>query len=158
MKFTAEQIAVALNGVVEGNSEVEVSSLAKIEEGKPGSLSFLANPIYTKYIYTTKADIIIVNEDFKPEKPVKATLIRVKNAYSAFTALLEMYQQAKNNKSGISERAVIAATAKVGKNVYIGDFVVIVKVLLLEITQKFMPTPALVIIVKLAAVPPFTTG
>ncbi|HDO06626.1 MAG TPA: UDP-3-O-(3-hydroxymyristoyl)glucosamine N-acyltransferase [Bacteroidetes bacterium] len=125
MKFTAEQIAVALNGVVEGNSEVEVSSLAKIEEGKPGSLSFLANPIYTKYIYTTKADIIIVNEDFKPEKPVKATLIRVKNAYSAFTALLEMYQQAKNNKSGISERAVIAATAKVGKNVYIGDFVVI---------------------------------
>ncbi len=125
MKFTANQIATALNGIVEGNPEAEVSSLAKIEEGKPGSLSFLANPIYTKYIYTTKADIIIVNEDFKLEKPVKATLIRVKDAYSAFTALLEMYQQAKNNKTGISEKASIAASAKLGKDVYIGDFVVI---------------------------------
>lgn len=125
MKFTANQIATALNGVVEGNPEVEVSTLAKIEEGKPGSLSFLANPIYTKFIYTTKADIIIVNEDFKPEKPVKATLIRVKDAYSAFSGLLEMYQQEKNNKTGISEKASIAATAKLGKDVYIGDFVVI---------------------------------
>jgi len=125
MKFTANQIAKALNGVVEGNPETEVSTLAKIEEGKPGSLSFLANPIYTKFIYTTKADIIIVNEDFKPEKPVKATLIRVKDAYSAFSGLLEMYQQEKNNKTGISEKASIAATVKLGKNVYIGDFVVI---------------------------------
>jgi len=125
MKFTAEQIAVALNGVVEGNPSVEVSTLSKIEEGKPGSLSFLANPVYTKYIYTTEASIIIVNKDFIPEKPVKATLIRVKNAYSSFTTLLEMVQQAKNNKTGISEKAAVATSAKLGQNVYIGDFVVI---------------------------------
>ncbi len=127
MKFTAEQIAAALNGVVEGNPKAEVSTLSKIEEGKPGSLSFLANPVYTKYIYTTEADIVIVNEDFKPEKPVILTLIRVKDAYSAFTSLLEMVQQAKNNKTGISEKASIAVSAKLGQNVYIGDFVVIGK-------------------------------
>ncbi len=125
MKFTAKQIAVALNGVVEGNPNAEISTLSKIEEAKSDSLSFLANPVYTKFIYTTEAGIIIVNEDFKPEKPIKATLIRVKNAYSAFTALLEMYQQAKNNKAGISEKAGIADSAKLGQNVYIGDFVVI---------------------------------
>jgi len=125
MKFTAEQIAVALNGVVEGDANVEVSTLSKIEEGKSGSLSFLANPIYTKFIYTTEAAIIIVNKDFKPEEPVKATLIRVENAYLAFTVLLEMVQQSKNNKTGISEKASIATSAKLGQNIYIGDFVVI---------------------------------
>ena len=125
MKFTAEQIAAALNGVVEGDLKAEVSTLSKIEEGKPGSLSFLANPVYTHYIYSTKADIVIVNEDFKPEKPIVPTLIRVKDAYSAFTSLLEMYQQTKNNKKGISEKATIAGSATLGENVYIGDFVVI---------------------------------
>ncbi len=125
MKFTAEQIAAALNGIVEGNSRVEVSTLSKIEEGVAGSLSFLANPAYTHYIYTTNADIVIVNEDFIADKPIKATLIRVKDAYSAFTRLLEIYQQAKNSKTGISENASIANSATLGKNVYIGDFVVI---------------------------------
>ncbi len=125
MKFTAEQIAMALNGTVEGDPKAEVSTLSKIEEGKPGSLSFLANPAYTKYIYTTRADIIIVNEDFKPEKPVHTTLIRVKNAYSAFTDLLTLYAQSKENKQGVSEKASIAPTAQIGKNVYIADFVVI---------------------------------
>ncbi len=125
MKFTAEQIAAALNGVVEGDLKAEVSTLSKIEEGKPGSLSFLANPVYTHYIYSTKADIVIVNEDFKPEKPIVPTLIRVKDAYSAFTSLLEMYQQTKNNKKGISEKATIAGSATLGENVYIGDFVVV---------------------------------
>ena len=125
MKFTAEQIAAALNGVVEGNPKVEVSTLSKIEEGIPGSLSFLANPKYTHYIFSTEADIVIVNDDFKPSKPVQPTLIRVKDAYTAFTGLLEMYQLAKNNKTGISKRASIADSAKLGKDVYIGDFVVI---------------------------------
>jgi UDP-3-O-[3-hydroxymyristoyl] glucosamine N-acyltransferase len=125
MKFTAEQIAKALGGTVDGNPNVEVSTLSKIEEGKPGSLSFLANPAYTKYIYSTLADIIIVNEDFVPEKPVHPTLIRVKNAYSAFTDLLRMYEQAKNNKTGISEKASVAASAKIGQNVFIADFAVI---------------------------------
>jgi UDP-3-O-[3-hydroxymyristoyl] glucosamine N-acyltransferase len=125
MKFTAAQLARALNGRVEGNPETVVSSLSKIEEGRPGSLCFLSNPVYTRYIYTTGADIVIVNEDFKPEKPVRATLIRVKDAYSAFTDLLQMYEQTKNNRTGISDKAVIAPSARIGKNVYIAEFVVI---------------------------------
>lgn len=125
MKFTAEQIANALNGKVEGNKSTEVNTLSKIEEGKPGSLSFLANPIYTHYIYTTKASVVIVNEDFKPEKTVSSTLIRVKDAYVAFSQLLEMYNQSKQTKQDISPRASVASTAQVGKNVYLGDFVVI---------------------------------
>lgn len=125
MKFTAQQIANALNGTVEGNPEAEVSTLSKIEEGKPGSISFLANPIYTKYIYDTQADIIVVNEGFVPEKPLKTTLIRVKDAYLAFTSLLEMYQSTKPQKSGISTKASVADSAKIGKDVYIGDYVCI---------------------------------
>jgi len=125
MKFTAEQIASALKGKVEGDSQVYVSSLSKIEEGKEGSLSFLANPIYTKYIYDTQASIVIVNEDFHAEKPIQSTLIRVKDAYGAFSKLLEMYHQSKENKTGISKKAAIAATAQIGKDVYIGEFVVI---------------------------------
>ena len=125
MKFTAQQIANALNGIVEGNPEAEVSTLSKIEEGKPGSISFLANPVYTKYIYDTQADIIVVNEDFAPEKPLKTTLIRVKDAYLAFTSLLEMYQSTKKQKAGISPKASVSESAKIGKDVYIGDYVCI---------------------------------
>jgi UDP-3-O-[3-hydroxymyristoyl] glucosamine N-acyltransferase len=123
MKFTAHQIASALNGKVEGNPETEVNSLSKIEEGKPGTLSFLANPIYTQYIYDTQASIVIVNEDFAPEKEISATLIRVADAYSAFASLLEMYQQAKGKKEGISKQAYIPDSARIGKGVYIGEFV-----------------------------------
>ncbi len=123
MKFTAQQIAEALNGKVDGSPEIEVDNLSKIEEGKPGTLSFLANPKYTSYIYNTQASIVIVNDTFQPEKPVSATLIRVKDAYSAFASLLEMYNQSKGKKSGISSKAGIADTAKIGSNVYIGDFV-----------------------------------
>ncbi len=125
MKFTAKQIAQALNGNIEGNPDIEVSSLAKIEEGRPGSISFLANPAYTNYIYDTKADIVIVNEDFKPEKTIQPTLIRVKDAYLAFTSLLEMYENAKRKKTGISKHAAISPSAIIGKNVFIGDFVII---------------------------------
>lgn len=127
MKFTAQQIAEAINGKIDGLPETEVSSLSKIEEGKPGSLSFLANPKYTQYIYTTEASIVIVNDDFKPEKEISATLIRVKDAYGAFAALLEMYQAAKGKRSGISEKAHIEESAKIGDNVYIGPFVFIGK-------------------------------
>ena len=123
MKFTAEQIATALNGSVDGDPAVEVSSLSKIEEGKPGTLSFLANPKYTPHIYQTAASIVIVNEDFKPEKEIKSTLIRVKDAYSAFAGLLDMYQQSKGKPSGISEKSHIAESAVIGKDVYIGEFV-----------------------------------
>ena len=123
MKFTALQIAEALNGKLEGDENIEVNSLTKIEEGKPGSLSFLSNPKYTSYVYETKASIVIVDENFKPEKEIKTSLIRVKNAYSAFAKLLEMYQQAKKKLPGVSKLASIAKTASIGKDVFIGDFV-----------------------------------
>ena len=123
MIFTAQQIAEALNGVVEGNPATEVTSLSRIEEGKKGTLTFLANPKYTQYIYQTEASIVIVNEDFTPEKEIPMTLIRVKDAYSAFAQLLELYQQSKAKKSGISDKAHIADNVKIGKNVYIGEFV-----------------------------------
>jgi len=123
MKFTAQQIAEALGGKVDGKPETEVSNLSKIEEGKPGTLSFLANPKYVSYIYETEASIVIVNENFVPEKPIKATLIRVKDAYSSFATLLEMYQQAKFNRTGISKHAFIDPSAEIGNDVYVGEFV-----------------------------------
>lgn len=125
MKFTAEQIAKALNGTVEGDAQIEVNSLSKIEEGKAGSLSFLANPKYTPFLYETQASIVIVNSDFKATKELNCTLVRVADAYTAFSQLLDLYNQAKLNKTGISKQAAIAESAKIGKNVYIGEFVVI---------------------------------
>lgn len=125
MKFTALQIAEVLNGKLEGNKDTEVTSLSKIDEGKPGTLSFLANPIYTSYIYKTQASIVIVNEDFVADKELKTTLIRVKNSYAAFAQLLEMYKQSKPKPMGISERASVADSALIGKDVFIGDFVVV---------------------------------
>lgn len=122
MKFTAQQIAKALGGTVEGNPQVEVSNLSKIEEGTPGTLSFLANPKYTPFIYATKASIVIVNEDFAADQPVSTTLIRVKNAYASFADLLAMYQQTKTKRQGISPKAYIAESAEIGANVYIGEF------------------------------------
>lgn len=123
MIFTAQQIAEALNGIVEGNPATEVTSLSKIEEGKKGTLTFLANPKYTQYIYQTEASIVIVNEDFTPEQEISTTLIKVKDAYSAFAQLLELYQQTKEKRSGISDLAYIAPSATIGKDVYIGEFV-----------------------------------
>lgn len=125
MKFTALQIAEVLNGKLEGDKDTEVSSLSKIDEGKPGTLSFLANPIYTSHIYKTEASIVIVNEDFVAEKELKTTIIRVKNSYSAFAQLLEIYQQAKPKPMGISQKASVADSAIIGKDVFIGDFVVV---------------------------------
>src|SRR5512133_869965 len=101
MKFKAQMIASFLTGEIEGNPEVEVENISKIEEGKPGTLSFLSNPKYEKYIYETQASIVLVNKDFKLEKPVLTTLIRVENAYEAFASLLELYQKAKPQKIGV---------------------------------------------------------
>lgn len=125
MEFSAKQIAGLLNGVIEGNSEVSISKLSKIEEGVTGSLSFLANPLYTQYIYTTQASLVIVNNDFVPTAPVSTTLIRVENAGHAFAKLLEMYNQVKLNKSGLSPHAYISPKANMGANVYAGEFAVI---------------------------------
>ena len=122
MKFTAAQIAVILEGEVEGNSEIEVSKLSKIEEGGPESLSFLANPKYTQFIYTTKASIVIVNKIFKAEKKINSTLIRVEDAYKSFSKLLEYYNQVKMNKTGIESPVFISKSAIYGENIYIGAF------------------------------------
>jgi UDP-3-O-[3-hydroxymyristoyl] glucosamine N-acyltransferase len=122
MKFSAKQISEMLNGVVEGNPEATVSKLSKIEEGVPESISFLSNPLYTQYIYTTKASIVIVNKSFVADKPVSTTMIRVDNAQVAFGKLLEMYNQIKNDKKGISTQCFIHGSAVIGKNGYIGEF------------------------------------
>jgi UDP-3-O-[3-hydroxymyristoyl] glucosamine N-acyltransferase len=125
MEFSAQQIAGILKGQIEGDPEVKVSKLSKIEEGVPGSISFLANPAYTHYIYSTDASIVIVNSDFAATGPVKSTLVRVANAGTAFATLLEMYNQVKLNKTGISKHAYISDTAKVGDNIYAGEFSVV---------------------------------
>ncbi|GAB5399363.1 MAG: UDP-3-O-(3-hydroxymyristoyl)glucosamine N-acyltransferase [Aureisphaera sp.] len=122
MKFTANQIAGILEGEVEGNETVEVSKLAKIEEGTQGSLTFLANPKYKPYIYTTDASITIVDKDFVVENPIKTTLIRVDDAYKAFSQLLEYYNQVKMNKTGVEQPSFIAESASYGENIYIGAF------------------------------------
>jgi len=122
MKFTANQIGEVLNGEVVGDPTTEVYSLSKIEEGFSGSLTFLANPKYTSHIYTTKASIVIVNNDFLPDKKLNLTLIKVENAYAAFTTLLEYYNSSKNNKVGIESPLYISESASYGKDVYLGAF------------------------------------
>ncbi|WP_452224508.1 UDP-3-O-(3-hydroxymyristoyl)glucosamine N-acyltransferase [Lacinutrix chionoecetis] len=122
MKFTAEQIAGILEGEVVGDPQTEVSKLSKIEEGVEGALTFLANPKYTPYIYSTKASIAIVNKDFEPEQVVTATLIKVDDAYKSFSKLLEYYNQVKLNKFGIEEPSSIADNATLGSDVYVGAF------------------------------------
>jgi UDP-3-O-[3-hydroxymyristoyl] glucosamine N-acyltransferase len=122
MIFTAEQIAGILNGEVIGNPKTEVSRLSKIEEGTNGSLTFLSNPKYQNYIYSTKASITIVNKNFVPDQDLETTLIKVDDAYESFSKLLEYYDQVKNNKTGIEQPSVIAESAKYGENLYLGSF------------------------------------
>lgn len=122
MKFTAEQIAGILEGEVVGNPTVEVSELAKIEEGKEGTLTFLANPKYKPFIYSTKASITIVNADFETEEDLSTTLIKVDDAYGAFTKLLEYYNQIKLNKAGVEQPSHISDSAMLGDNCYVGAF------------------------------------
>lgn len=122
MNFTAEQIAGILEGEIVGDANVEVSRLSKIEEGTEGSLTFLSNPKYTNYIYTTKASITIVNDTFVPESPINTTLIKVTDAYKAFSKLLEFYNQVKLNKSGIENPSFISESAVYGENLYLGSF------------------------------------
>lgn len=122
MKFKASQIAEILEGEIQGDPEVEVTQLAKIEEGIKGSLTFLSNPKYESFIYSTHASICIVNKDFVLEKPIKTTLIKVKDAYKSFTTLLEYYNQVKLNKEGIEQPSFIAESSTYGDNLYLGTF------------------------------------
>ena len=125
MNFTAAIIADFLKGKVEGDPEAKVSDVSKIEEGKPGTLSFLANPKYEKFLYETQASIVIVNQDFQAQQKIEATLIRVENAYDSFADLLVLYEQSKPKKSGISKLASIAESATLGKDLYVGEFTVV---------------------------------
>ena len=122
MKFTAEQIAGILEGEIVGNPMVEVFRLSKIEEGTEGSLTFLSNPKYLNYIYSTEASVTIVNNTFVPENELRTTLIKVEDAYQAFSKLLEYYNHVKNNKSGIEQPSVISENVKYGKQLYLGSF------------------------------------
>lgn len=125
MEFTAKQIAELLSGRVEGDENAKVTTLAKIEEGKPGTLTFLANPKYVEFIYKTESTIAIVADSFVAEHPVKPTLIRVNDPYKSFAVLLDAYSKLRPKKVGISSQAHIESSAKVGKDVYIGAFVYI---------------------------------
>src|SRR3954466_11830535 len=124
MEFSAQQIAQLLNGTVEGDENSTVKNVSKIEEGTPGTLSFLANPVYTNFIYTTDASIVIVNKTLVLDKPLKpgCTLIRVENAYESFAKLLELYTQIKGNKTGIEQPSFISDNAVLGTECYVGAF------------------------------------
>ena len=122
MKFTAEQIAGILDGVVVGNPSAEVFKLAKIEEGVKGSLTFLSNAKYNNYIYSTEATITIVNKSFEPEQEITTTMIKVDDAYQSFSKLLEYYNQVKLMKSGIEQPSVISENVVYGENLYLGSF------------------------------------
>lgn len=124
MEFSAKQIAQIIDGIVEGDENILVSNLSKIEEGTIGTLSFLANPAYTNYIYSTNASIVIVNKSFVLENPVKSscTLIRVENAYESFAKLLEIYNQINTEKEGVEQPSFVSSNAKIGENCYVGAF------------------------------------
>jgi len=122
MEFTAAAIAGFLKGEIEGNPDITVNTIAKIEDGREGALSFLANPKYEHYIYSTSSSIILVNKSFVPAGKISATLIRVENAYEAFASLLHLVDQARPRKKGIHPAAIIESTAKIGADVYIGPY------------------------------------
>ncbi len=122
MEFKAINIADFLHGTVDGDENVSVSNISKIEDGKPGTLAFLANPKYEKYLYGTEASIVLVNNDFIPEHPVACTLIRVADAYEAFASLLDLYQQTRIQKTGIEQPSFIDSSAILGDDIYVGAF------------------------------------
>ena len=123
MEFKAKEIAEILGGVVEGNPEVKVTAFARIESGKPGAISFFANPKYEQYVYTSKADIIIVNRTFAPKEPVSATMVRVDDAYAAVASLLDyVTAQKRSYRRYRGCRSRVQWSSKIGSKVYVGDF------------------------------------
>ncbi|MBQ0141967.1 MAG: UDP-3-O-(3-hydroxymyristoyl)glucosamine N-acyltransferase [Prevotellaceae bacterium] len=125
MDFQAQQIAQLIGGIVDGNPEEIVNTFAKIEEGKPGAISFLANAHYEHYIYETKSSVVLVNKTFQPSQPLTATLIRVDNPYESVAKLLQIYDSMKPKRIGVDPLAFISSSAKIGKDVYIAPFVVV---------------------------------
>lgn len=140
MQFTAKQIADLIEGEIDGNPEVAVSSFGKLEEATEGQLAFLANPKYEEFIYSTKASAIIINSTFQPEKQIKATLIRVPDAYSSFAVLLTEYaRMMRANLTGIQQPVFIDATARMGENIFIGAFTYIGENVILGNNVKIYP-------------------
>lgn len=122
MEFSAKQIADILEGTIEGDPNVKVNSFAKIEEGTKGTISFLANPKYTQYIYSTDSSVVIVNDSFQIDREIKASLIRVPDAYQSFARLLNYYNSLRTQKEGIEEGSFVDDTATTGEDLYIGRF------------------------------------
>ena len=122
MEFTAKQIAEYLGGHVEGDENAKVTTFCKIENGKPGAITFLANPKYTHYIYDTKASVVLMNEDVQLERPVSSTLIRVPNAYASVAELLRLYDSLKPKKQGIDSLAFVSQSSHLGESCYVGAF------------------------------------
>jgi len=122
MKFTAKIIADFTKGEIIGNPDVAITGVSRIEEGKNGTLAFLANPKYEKFIYTTEASVVLINKDFEINGNLKCTVIRVDNAYDAFTSLLELYTKSLPVKKGIEQPSFIDPSAKIGEDVYVGAF------------------------------------
>jgi UDP-3-O-[3-hydroxymyristoyl] glucosamine N-acyltransferase len=140
MQFSAAQIALMIDGKVEGNADAAVASFGKIEEALTGQLAFLANPKYEEYLYITQASIIIVNDTQELKQPISATLIKVPDAYSAFAVLLDKYQQIQRQQlSGIQQPVYIAATAKIGDNVFVGAFAYIGEKVIIADNVKIYP-------------------
>lgn len=139
MEFKAKDIATLLKGIVVGDGEVLVNNVSKIEEGKPNTLSFLANPKYESYIYTTEASVVLVNQDLELSKPVSCTLIKVPSAYDAIAALLQMYENMRPQPSGIEQPSYISDSAVIGENPYVGAFAYIGKGVKLGNNVKIYP-------------------
>lgn len=140
MEFKVKEIASFLNGEIVGDEDVKVSNVSKIEEGKPGTLAFLANLKYENFIYSTGASVVLVNKTFEPKQTIKATLIKVDDAYQAFASLLDLYMQSKAIlKSGIEQPSFIDETASVGSDIYIGAFAYIGKNAKIGNTTKIYP-------------------
>ena len=139
MEFTAKLIADFLKGTIEGDEDVIVNDVTKIEEGRKGTLAFLANPKYEKYLYTTEASIVLVNKSIELKEKVNCTLIRVDDSYHAFASLLNLYQQQKGEKKGIEDNVHIDTSAKIGNDVYIGSFTYICKNAVIGNNVKLYP-------------------
>lgn len=122
MNFTAGQIADQINGTIVGDRDIDILNISKIEEGSKGSLTFLANPKYTEFIYTTKASVAIVSSDFEPTEKIELTLIKVKDPYSSFTTILELFNKDLSNREGISQLTVIDKSSKISDSSFIGSF------------------------------------
>lgn len=140
MQFSAAQIGLMINGTIEGDANITVGSFGKIEEAKPSQISFLANPKYEDYLYTTEASVVIINASLVLKAPVKATLIRVPDAYSAFATLMTKYQEmAANQLTGIQHPSYISSTATIGESVYIGAFAYVGEQVTIGVNSKIYP-------------------